>query len=432
MQISFHKENTVWWLVGLFILLSGRLLMSYLNISFSLHNVTLLALPFIISLDKERKGSARFLFLALMLTVFHLITQLTVFLFLSVGFGVFGIIEVLKGRVNFLAILALLLVTPLTKYFFDVFGFPIRLKLSEFTGYVLGLVVNETETLGNNILINGKSYAVDAACMGLKLVITSLLFSLLIISISEKKWGKKYNIKQLALFLSVTLGLIVLNNFLRIILLIITQFPPKTLGHELVGIFSLIGFVFIPLIFLTKKILPKSDHSIVKKHREKSKWSLLLLLPTLLISLSFAPRKDVPLDAELNAIQPLGLNKEVLPNHVLKLSNGWSKTFIKPIQTFFSVTHEPFICWRGTGYSINKERLIDYKGFDICTAELMRAGELIHTAWYFTNHKNVTTNQFEWRFDWLKSSEKYYLVNVSAPSQELLEEALDVSLGLAW
>ena len=428
----FNKIKLVWWLVGLFILLASSLLISYLNISLSLNNITLLVLPVIISVNQNESGRIRFLVIAAVLAILHLFTSLTVFIFLSVGFGVFGIIELLRGKINLLAVLALFLITPLTKYFFDVFGFPIRLKLSSLTGGILGFFAKESSVLGNNIFVNGEVYSVDAACMGLKLVITSLLFGLLMLSISEKKVKRKYSVKQLCLFLLLTILLILVNNFLRILLLIITGFPPNSIGHELIGIFSLICFVFLPLVYLTKKIKPSLIPSSKLNKVKKSHWSLILLVPTVLICLGFSPRKDIPLDEKLNAVEVKGLKKEVLPNHVLKLSNGWSKTFVKPIESFFSITHEPFICWRGTGYSIDKEQLIDFNGADICTAELIRDGELLHTAWYYTNQQHITTNQFDWRWDWINSKKKYYLVNVSASSQELMEEALIASLKLRW
>jgi len=67
-------------------------------------------------------------------------------LYSVIGIAVFSLMETLYGRAGRLAILSLILMSPLCEYFATVFGFPIRLWLTQMAGYILHSIDNGYRT----------------------------------------------------------------------------------------------------------------------------------------------------------------------------------------------------------------------------------------------------------------------------------------------
>jgi exosortase N len=413
----------LWGSLLVFLALTAPVWVNYLNIKFSLNNVALLMLPFIIRINNKSAYSSRFIWLSLISAAAFYFLGLVFFLFLSIGLGVFGLIEMFKGKISLLAVIALFLVTPLVKYFFDVFGFPIRLMLSNWATHLIGWFTESSVQEGNSIIINGEKFSVDAACMGLKMVITSLLFALFVIVFKERKTQKSYSNKQLLVFGLLSIGLIILSNFLRIVLLIVFKSAPETFSHETIGILSLVLVVFFPLMYASNKVVPSKSNE-EEQPRKKPRWLISFLIIPLILCFGFKPQNDIPFDKKIAEYPLKGYQSEVLQNNVVKFTNSWAKVFVKPISSFANVTHEPFLCWRGTGFSINNEKLQRVYNKPVCTANLIRGNEQLFTAWFYTNGETYTTSQFKWRKEWVSLEKKFYLVNVSAISKTLLDEEL--------
>ena len=80
--------------------------------------------------------------------------------------------ETVAGRAGRLALFSLILMSPLCEFFTNVFGFPVRLQLTQMAGFILHTIDKEYHTEGNVLLKGNTEFSVDAACMGLHMLIS--------------------------------------------------------------------------------------------------------------------------------------------------------------------------------------------------------------------------------------------------------------------
>jgi hypothetical protein len=103
--------------------------------------------------------------------------------------------------------------------------------------------------------------------------------------------------------------------------------------------------------------------------------------------------------------------------------------YIKPIPEFFTGEHTPLMCWKGSGYdfkSIQKQRVEER---EIYTGLLARNQEILHTAWWYSDGEMETIDQFTWRGRMLTNNRKFCLVNVTAPTEALLQQTVIAMMG---
>jgi exosortase N len=109
---------------------------------------------------------------------------------------------------------------------------------------------------------------------------------------------------------------------------------------------------------------------------------------------------------------------------VLKLSNPNELVYIKNIPDFFTPEHSPMICWRGSGYELNKISELDVGSFKCYTAELVQGKQKLYTAWWFSNGEKHTNSQLIWRWQSFRSGTRYCLVNYTVASQQELKPGI--------
>ncbi len=391
--------------------------------------VGMLFLPLVFYIQEPGKLSLRFAGLVgLCLGVFIFIPSHLILLFAFYCFC-FLVIESFIGKLNRLAMVLMVLASPIAYYLFEVFGFPIRLMLTKCATWILNFAGFPYQSMGNVIEINGTAFSVDPVCMGLNMVMTSMLGSLILISFFEK--NKKQYFTNVGLLLSVglTLGLVVFANLFRIIFIVLFEAAPETTLHEVIGLAAMIVAVFFPLYFFLPKISNYfSTHKVTPSHlvsKDKSNVNILLkrsLLGILLVSLIFANQthptvvKEV-LDAKTRNVKIEGYQKDILKFanglEVVSLENDRSLVYIKPQYEYRITNHSPLICWQGSGYEIKNENTIEVGKYEIFTAELIGHYDKYYTAWWFDNGKNKTIGNFDWRWKVWQGEESFRLINVS-------------------
>ena len=280
---------------------------------------------------------------------------------------------------------------------------------------------------GNIISMNGQEFSVDTACMGLKLLITSLLLALLLVTWQERKYRIIASLWRAMAMLGAALFLVMVANFLRIILLVLFNSPPNSFSHEMIGIGCLLLVVVFPLFKMVKHLIGPHDGEPVlinvPQKRKRMPWMITGSLAVLVgaAGLSFENVKfDMPQDPLAEQVELPGFEKEILENHVVKFTNEKSIIYLKPNKGFYRTNHHPMICWRGGGFSISNERVMELGGTEIFVANLNSENENYITAWWFDNGQDKTISQTQWRWNMMKGSPSYRLVNVTSEDMESL------------
>lgn len=435
-SIFIHKEK---WLVvlGSITTLSifAPVLADYFNIGFSLNNIWLLLLPFIVKIKYPGEFSYRYIYIVSAAISIYFYHPTPFLIYVACLASIYGFIEMNLGKLNNLAPLVLILIAPITKYFFDVFGFPIRLMLTHFASKTLSLLGYITKNEGSQIWINEDVFTVDTACMGMKLVITSLLICLLIISQFEKTRQRSISNLQLLGLISLTIVLIVASNFSRILLLIIFRSEPETFSHEFIGLICLICFTIVPLYFVTKKRSFKWNSNPPKKELITSqlKKSNILLIALIASSLLYRPDfKDIPFNKVFAELPIPNCETEILPNNIIKHTGQNTLIYIKPCKAIFRANHNPYICWEGSGFSMKNPKQFIFEGQEIYIADLISNNKKLKTAWWFQSSETLTNSQLLWRWKSISNNESFALINVSCENETELLNQIEMLFDISW
>ncbi len=414
-------------LIGLLLVLSYKPLFSYLQINFTINNLVYLLVPLIIYIRQPDVYSYRYGVAGLIFGVLYGFSGTVFYLFLAIGCCAFFILETTLGKLNNLAPLVLLLLTPLVKYFFDVFGFPVRLGLTQLASHILGLFSFDFSANGNMITHNQSVYAVDAACMGLKMVITSLLTGFLWMTYFERKHKKSFSLAGIGTLLALTGLLVILNNLVRIMLLVVTDSPPGSFAHEAIGIVCLLVWVIIPQYWTIRQAgrFFRETVSPSPGKRPVMAYAGLLVGAVGIMGLTFREVPDLPFDKALAGIRWPGYTTKVLASNVVEVRSPYTLIYIKPKRNFYNSHHAPFMCWRGSGYHITNERIETVNNREICLATLSKGQERLHTAWFYDNGDHKTIRQLDWRWRSLKGEEGFRLVNITSENEQVLLEEID-------
>ena len=104
---------------------------------------------------------------------------------------------------------------------------------------------------------------------------------------------------------------------------------------------------------------------------------------------------------------------------VLKYTNEKLLIYLKPATSFYSADHSPLICWKGSGYNFDNEKIILIENQDVYYSVLStEKGDKLYTIWWYDNVKSQTISQLKWRFDMMLGAEAYRLINVTCSTKE--------------
>lgn len=117
----------------------------------------------------------------------------------------------------------------------------------------------------------------------------------------------------------------------------------------------------------------------------------------------------------------VGFQQTQTKDGMLKLESETALIYIKPPVTFFQGSHDPRVCWSGSGYEFTNIKVEKMEQTDVYTAILKYKEDELHTAWWYDNLTDQTIEQWEWRMEGLKGKDGYYLVNVSSLDKATLQ-----------
>ena len=206
----------------------------------------MLAFPFTLQRGMYPAFTYRYAIVAILWLLACYFVPVKTLLFFSTGFAVLFLIETCFGKAGFLSLVTLFLVAPIFQYAADVFSFPIRLQLTRWAGLLFEFMLHDISTKGNVIYCRGNEFAVDPACMGLNMLVASLLLGVIFIGFYQRKLGKGVPWYWVLLYLGVVLVLNVISNLVRIILLVLFNLMPGNWLHDTAGLLCLVVYVLLP------------------------------------------------------------------------------------------------------------------------------------------------------------------------------------------
>jgi exosortase/archaeosortase family protein len=382
------------------------------------------------------------------------------------GFGMLFLLESGWGRLNNLPAFLLVVMSPVFQYIAEVWSFPIRLKMSELAAIFLSKMGLKAEAAGNVILLDGAEFSVDPACMGLNMLTTSLLLALLILAWFERQQRRTFSFVETGGWLLLTLLLSLFANFNRLLALVLFQVLPTDPMHDVWGLLGMAVYVVLPLFLLVKwrtsssklppvvfedtlriaklggnlKLPPNLAAVLCPKPGEMRYKNLRtpatsvganLFRGAILIILIFgghAPEHEPTFnEGNLTAIYLPGFQNSLTPDGVLKLENDSVLIYLKPPSGFLRASHDPLICWRGSGYEFRQVQRQTVAGLEVYTAILQNENDRLYMAWWYDNGTRQTIEEWEWRWAGLLGEEQgYRLVNVTCADKHMLEENIKV------
>lgn len=376
------------------------------------------ALPLMLGQVVAGQGSRRFGWLALLFALAGLLMPVKTALYMSLCCVLLFLFESSRGRITVLPLLTLFFMSPVFQYFAHVFSFPVRLWLTEVAGNLLRVTGMPVKVAGNIISGSGTEFAVDPACMGLNMLVTSLLCGLILFAFYQKQYKLRLGLGWVLSGLGILFLLNVAANLCRIVLLVRFHLMPESSMHGFSGIICLVVYVLIPGALLCRMLVKKAGCAIPPINQgvgtdRKAGMLHILLLPLMIITAfrlhqhkAAAPRGNLPVAA--------GYTVSWYDQEVIKMENKQALIYLKPLKGFIYTDHNPLLCWSGSGYTFAnvEERL--WSGIPLFTGVLQKGKEQLYTAWWYENGSTSTVSQWTWRWQMLKGDAPFTIINVTA------------------
>jgi len=404
-------------------------LSDYVSVKWGMRYFWLLLLPVIIRVREHGTRSLRYLFALVPLIALSAWQPHPVFRFLALFAAVFLLLESFVGKLDRHAPLFAVLVAPMTNYFFNTFGFPVRLGISSAVARTLRLIDPQAMDMGNAILFRGHEFHVDPDCMGLRMITTSLLVTIALVALMERR--KRVSLPGTALpaLLLGTFAMVAVSNYVRIILLVITGAPAGGMWHEVLGLISWVTIVLLPVALIVDRWISKRGPSVsANKAAQWPVWKRFVapasMIPTILVGMA---HPVVPLETEYDAVAQnltvAGCERTVLDNHLVRFQSASTLIYLKPGKPFYSDDHHPMSCWLGSGYHFTHEVIEAFRDGTICRGKITNGNDTRYSAWWYDNGTVQTCGQLDWRWRALKGEGPFRLVNVTADSpHDLMRE----------
>ncbi len=382
-------------------------------------------MPLMLSAKGKGKWGYRFALLALALMIAGFIIPVKTILYLSLCSLLLFICEAGGRKLSVLPFLSCLVIAPVCTYFTHIFSFPIRLWLTSVAGKLLQHIDPDVTVAGNIISFSKTDFSVDPACMGLNMLVTSLLCGLIMLAVFLKRKNAVIAWPWIMLSLLVMVALNTISNLIRILILVYFKILPENPLHELTGIICFLVYVLLPGSLLIKALvklrarLLKPEIVPEKKPLVQSGLLHLILLP-MLIFLAFRThqRETAPSTATLPFVPDYRIcwyNKDVI-----KMENDHALIYVKPLKGFVYTDHNPLICWTGSGYLFRNVEEQSWNGIALFTGMLTNGKDTLYTAWWYDNGIMSTTGQWTWRWNMLCGDKDFSIINVTANDPETL------------
>lgn len=438
LPLSFKMAGPKRMALGLYLVYAMIMLLTlHTYIAWQSVNVVLglLALPLVTIIQPGNCKNIRYGTIAAIFAIVTVLLPVKTMLYITIAFACFFVTENFVGKINLLPAGVVLLMSPVFQFGTSVFSVPIRFQLTEWAGAMLNALNGGIVVKGNMIVYNGNEFSVDPACMGLNMMVTSLLLQLIIVAMYQRKYRLQLVWWQVTGLLAVSFALNIISNLFRIICLVWFNILPGTTMHEYIGIFCLLLYVIIPMIGFTRLVIKHrgrvaampSENATPVLWKNVLRIHLVLYLIICWAAYTVAVHDRAMADPKAATAIPDGYKAERINAGIVKLQNDRSLVYIKYIPGFYNADHHPMICWKGSGYLFRQVQQEIIGGQKVYTALLQNGKEALYTAWWYDNGFERTIEQLNWRYKMLKGDRAYSVVNVTTGTkQQLINEIEDI------
>ena len=388
----------------------------------------LIAIPVALHRDPLQKKSLRFYYAALAFCMLGWMLPVKTLLYASVVLALCFLTDNVLGKINLLPVLAMALMAPICDYITNIFTFPIRLQLTSWAGTLLQMTGLAANVEGNTIFYGGNEFSVDAACMGLNMLVTSMLCGIMVLGFYQKKMNLRLSFLKVSLLMGIIALLNIIANLFRMILLVILVILPEDPMHGFTGIICLAAYVILPLVWLIPWMVKRFGENREKPAPVYTVNSLQVIMAHVCLAAcvgmvawkTMLPGVNQVIPADLPSVE--GFKVTAMRDNVVKVENDTALIYVKTIPGFYYSDHHPTICWRGSGFEFKHIREETIAGKTISTSILQKGTQTLYTAWWYDNGTKQTGSQFNWRWDALRSGTRYAIVNVSTQNRKTLEK----------
>jgi exosortase N len=395
--------------------------------------IGLILFPFTLFCTGKQRFNYAYCFAILFFGAIAYVYHVRMFYFFTLAFFMLFLIELFVGKTNWLVLFLLVFMSPFFHQAVVILGFPIRLMLTFVSGKMLTWSGLNVQVEGNALLLNGSSFTVDEACVGLIMLATSMLMGVFILAHQYRNQKLRLDFFACLFFFSGIFVMNVLANLMRIMILVTFQIGPEKPMHEVIGLLCFILYILLPTYFLSRVMIRKFGRAIVSEDKHIA-INILGKASLLMLSICIFSLGIIISSERHNAFTPyasISLPKfktQFMDDGITKTYNSNTLIYVKPIAEFFSAEHTPLLCWKGSGYDFNhiSKRTIDHH--DVYFGQLIKDDKILYTSWWYSNGKVQTIDQIDWRLRMLKGEQNFCLINVTAASEASLYANLKVIL----
>ena len=391
--------------------------------------VGLCLVPFTLSVTGPKKNNLFYIAAMILFAALAFIYGVRICYFFSLAFYFLWLIELFVGRLNVLILFLVVFMSPFFIQVITILGFPLRLMLSDYAGHLLTLAGVNVRVEGNMMLLNGEMFSVDEACMGLNMLVMSLLMGVFVLAYRYRVSKTTLGMYSATLFFMVAFLLNLVTNLIRIIVLVFFRIPSENPMHEFIGIICLIVYVVIPLHLLSAWLVrtygKSKTHFGFEQTLRRSNIVFIAIVPIIILFTGATLEKNRHAGSTAHAEVQFRKGKpERLDDGISKIATDELLIYVKTIPEFFTGEHTPLMCWKGSGYEFKGITTSTIEAITIYKGTLVKEGELLHTAWWYSNGKVETISQLDWRMRMLRGEPDFCLVNVTAANEQTLIDTI--------
>lgn len=323
-------------------------------------------------------------------------------------------------------LLLLLTLSPLLRYVDVVFGFAVRLRLSQWAGLLLQRVGVPVAVDGNILVLHGQEMAVDPACMGLRMTGLTLLLAVFWLLAYERRQVRSLPLGWVLAYGGVVLGLTVLSNLIRIVLLVWFNLGPGHLLHELVGLACVLVYAWLPVWVLARWLVGR--YGVHWQVVTPSVGLGLVLIRRLgfaiLVLALFGFAFVRPVKQRYAVAERAGYERRKTLFDFVQYSRPGQLIYVKSLPDWYSAEHSPVFCWKGQGYVLRRVREVIVAGKPMYVGELRKGHHTLQTAWWFSNGLHQSISQVDIRTRMLCGEPGFALINVTVAEASALPGAV--------
>lgn len=283
----------------------------------------------------------------------------------------------LTRKFSFIAFICILLFSSVFSTFFDYLTVEIKQTLCYGVYLTLKDFIPITKIEGVNFYINNAKITIDTACMGLSMFKTGLLVGAFLLTLEERKQHKYFNVKQIFLFCFMVILFNIISNYFRIVTLIVFNCTEENTLHYTIGLLCFAFYQIIPMLFFIRFFKPNKEETL---HSNSNKFTFLLI--TIAFSIVLVTSLEIKKELKHNLLENLNttynLKKGIwISPEVFKIVTPEKLTYIK------TPSHNPLVCWTGTGYKIIESKVIQKNNEEICFVRMEKNNIQYHSYWWY-------------------------------------------------